>query len=281
MSKLKINNVIIGTTDMCNARCVICPPQKDGGNIMDMKLFERIIDTVHDSGCTNQIGFGLFNEPLTDPMLLDRVKYCKETTKNETMLSTNAELLTPDKFKELEKYVDKYLVSIHGTDKAMYESIMKGLDYNVVISNVMSALRSGARVNVTMVSTKANVDSWGIFKDYWTHKGAKVERYRLSNRCGGMSNTKFDALSFAPTKGNCDKSILNDLIVDWNGDILMCCQDFSKTYTLGNITTDSLREIREGQKYKAVKAILLGKDHSELVCRLCKADPYDEKIHAW
>ena len=281
MPKLNINNVIIGTTDMCNSKCIICPPRKDAGNVMDMDLFKHIIDTVHDNKCTNQIGFGLFNEPLTDPMLLDRLRYCKDTTRNETMLSTNAGLLTPDKFEEIRGSVDKYLVSFHAFDQFTYGNMTRTLDFERVRDNVLHLLDNHARVNIATVTTTENVDSYLKFADFWADQGAKVERYRLSNRCGGFDNELFKKLSFKPGLGNCDNSILKDLVVDWNGDVLMCCQDFTKANVLGNMTSNTLEDIRSGMDFKAVEKCLIGGKYSELICKHCLADPYNEELHAW
>ena len=74
--QLKNKQIIVETTNMCDAHCVICPREKykEKRGVMDMKLFKKIIDDAaqYDLESTDTCGFG---ECFLDGYIFDRFGY--------------------------------------------------------------------------------------------------------------------------------------------------------------------------------------------------------------
>ena len=71
----------IETTNICNARCEFCPNPtlKRRKQIMDMEVFEKIISRIKDEKIkVKRFILHLNGEPLTDPLIFDRVDLLKK-----------------------------------------------------------------------------------------------------------------------------------------------------------------------------------------------------------
>lgn len=82
--------IAIETTNICPAHCVICPREKftQKLGIMDLKLFEKIIDdaSTYNIKLVGPVGFG---DPLADPKFFERCKYIrKKLPKAKIYIST-------------------------------------------------------------------------------------------------------------------------------------------------------------------------------------------------
>src|SRR3989344_5419123 len=109
-------NIEVGTNSVCNGLCRICPYTSVRNNLpkerMSDELFKKIIDE-----CSNhKVGYispFLFNEPLTDPKIFDKINYIAFKIPNaKIIVATNAGLLDSAKAKKLIKVLrEKDIVS--------------------------------------------------------------------------------------------------------------------------------------------------------------------------
>ena len=85
LKKNKNYNIIIETTNYCNAKCIMCPhtSMKRSQKNMDDKTFNKIISRLVTEKINPQAfilnGFG---EPLVDPKIIDRIKIIKNEFPN-------------------------------------------------------------------------------------------------------------------------------------------------------------------------------------------------------
>jgi MoaA/NifB/PqqE/SkfB family radical SAM enzyme len=76
-----ISTMVIGVTNICNARCVFCayPRAMDSkdlkGGVMPLPLFKKIVDEWVALGGTQVDLTHTVGDPLVDPGLLDKVNY--------------------------------------------------------------------------------------------------------------------------------------------------------------------------------------------------------------
>jgi len=62
------------------------------------------------------------------------------------------------------------------------------------------------------------------------------------------------------------------LVVNWNGDVLLCCSDYWAQHTFGNVKNQSLKEIWNGKKFKKVRNWLnRGQRNKVDICKYCTA----------
>lgn len=264
-----IDVLIIGTVNTCNSKCRICPLgynyPKEAHSMSD-ELYKKLIDDAAQQRVST-VGFGLFNEPLTDKKIVSRVEYCKEKMPYSNInFSTNGSLLTLDKIRQLKPYVNVFLISFHALDPELYHYFCPNLDQSKVIENIDTLISERIIPHIANLITKKNLGEVEKIKARFPQ--AEVEAYRIANRCGNVP--VFDELALSFERGCCSERTTMDLIVDWDGSILLCCQDFAKELILGNINTQTIEEIMTASIRAKIKNLLKEKRHSEIsTCRKC------------
>lgn len=275
-----IDVLIIGTVNTCNSRCRICPlytNYPEESRSMSDELYKKLIDDATQQRI-GTVGFGLFNEPLMDKKIVDRVKYCREKMPQTTInLSTNGQLLTPDKIEQLKPYVSLFLISFHALDPEIYHYLCPNLNQEKVIENMDALLGGTTGVHIASIVTKKNIEEIDKIKTRFPK--AKVEAYRLSNRCDTLPI--FTELSLSFEKGCCRARAVKDLIVDWDGSVLLCCQDFNKNLILGNVKTQTIEEIMGSPLRADIKDLLEQERYNEIpTCRICVWENIDSVAKA-
>ena len=120
--KLINPEVRIEVTNLCNARCVICPREKMTRPLRTMRN-DTFFDLVMQSfklGAKMISPFG-YGEPLLDPGLCEKISYCTSLGL-KTFITTNASLLDCDKaFDLLNSGLSNIRFSFHGVTPDKYE----------------------------------------------------------------------------------------------------------------------------------------------------------------
>jgi len=131
-------NLVIETSNFCNARCLMCPykTMKRVKKIMSDEIFEKIISRVKKEKLPiNKVFFSGMGEPLTDPKLITRIAAVKKLG-FPVRLYTNASLLTAAISQKLvDSGVDEVNISFNGTNPQEYEKIM-GLNFQKTVQNI-------------------------------------------------------------------------------------------------------------------------------------------------
>ncbi len=118
-------SIQIQTIYKCNLKCDFCPNStiEQTGELMDLKLFQKIIIELQELDYTGRVALYLMNEPLLDDRISWMIRYIKKRLPlAEIMLSTNGVLLTKLK-------VDLY--NLAGMNKIMVSCYNKSI-YNKV-----------------------------------------------------------------------------------------------------------------------------------------------------
>jgi radical SAM protein with 4Fe4S-binding SPASM domain len=80
-------------------------------------------------------------------------------------------------------------------------------------------------------------------------------------------------MALGPKSGTCPEEIILDLIVDWDGTVLVCCNDFLRQEPIGDLTKTPLAEILRGAKRQRFFDVLRTGTWQEMAtCRDCKFD---------
>ena len=278
----ELHYILLGTTSTCNSSCIHCPVNKKFHNmpepaVMDIKLFSKIIEEIASAKIpvTGRIHFGLFNEALLDPFLNERIKIIRTYLPGVPLfLNTNAALFS-EKHTWAVAEVDGVGIQVSGFSKDIYEIVMHPLQRDKTFKNVENIIKLAKNVIISVPTSKLNIGEFPAIKNYWLEKGAsRVSADPLSNRCGEIPN--FAQLSVAPHAGICRGDIVKGLIVDFDGTVLPCCQDFLRRDSIGNLAEQSLQEILSSKKLKEFMKDLdsgLWDKHS---CRFCL---YDNRNH--
>jgi hypothetical protein len=252
-----------------------------------MPLFRKIIDGIEEEGVDirHMIGFGLFGDGLLDPYVVDRARYVRERLP-EVLLSVNTNGAAYDRARHLPLRDHVSVIALHceSLTPATFDRMMAPLRAKNVRPKYERLLEDfPARVRVSVPVSRANLDELDEMRDWFLARGANHVAFDpLSSRCA-EDRTVFDGLALAPVPIRCVPEVMTDLIVDSDGRVLSCCQDFTRVEPIGDLARESFRETMLGVARAEFRRRLAEGRHAELVtCSRCHGDlrspgfPFDQ-----
>jgi radical SAM protein with 4Fe4S-binding SPASM domain len=280
----RVRYVMIGTTSICNASCTHCPTNKQltrhlPKKVMAFDLFEKLLREFRDTKTPidGHISFGLYAEPLLDPLVVQRAALVKEYLPTSTLVITsNGGPLTDELALALSRYVDLFSIHIEALTPALYHELMPPLRTEVVFPRVEQLIRlSNKPVWIVCPTHKKNLHEVDALGKYWRERGAaQFVPWGFSNRC--TDQRRADEFAFAPKRGDCSELIASDLVIDWDGAVLGCCQDFLKRNQIGDLKTQSLQQLMSADERRQLFENMRAGTRSEYVsCRSCYFDTQD------
>lgn len=281
------------THSFCNARCIFCPYpatyKSQPSGYMSDEQFKKIVDELKKHK-VRRISPYMNNEPFIDREIVERLTYIKEEIKeSKVVITTNGSFLNKRVVDELVKYnpLDALYISFQGVEKEGYEETMRGsLKFEETMENVLylisklkeSTAKSPFKVVVTMVATN-KVDPKKALK-FWKEKGVEAKWTPLENRGGNISEfknlipEKFEARRFV----NCTR-LFKQAYILFNGDMVLCCTDYSRKVVLGNVFETSIEEVWNSRKAKAIRRLFFEGRLDEIpLCKDCEiSDSYGDE----
>ncbi len=270
-------SIEIGITNKCNADCIMCPHRniKDFGT-MTMKLYKKIIDDVVSCGIKS-INLTFFGEPMLDPELSDKIKYA---TDMGIMVSffTNAALMTKKRSIEiLEAGLSSITVSMDSNNKETYEKIRKNCKYEIVKKNILDFLEARRELNkdikvgMTAVLMDENYKELKEYYDFWKPRVDSINLVNMQNRSDSFTKSSKKSLYYKKDliREPC-RLLWSSMVIDWNGDVVLCCNDYLHEVVLGNLNKESIKEVWFGKKIKALRGIHKKREFSKIpFCDKC------------
>ncbi|MFC1849673.1 radical SAM/SPASM domain-containing protein [candidate division CSSED10-310 bacterium] len=243
-------------TNKCNLRCPICPQSADNKTprgFMDKALFRKIIDEakdfVYDINLSHR-GESLFHEDI-----IDFISYAHQNGLR-TRIHTNGTILTPELSRELIlSGLDFLSFSFDGFDKYAYESSRVGARFEETLHNILTFLRIKQELNRKMPFTVIQIINTGTVPDSeFSEKRNNFVRYfdglplnKLyikdpHNWGGNIKQETAEKLSQNQRYSPCT-FCWYALTILWDGMVVPCPQDFFAQLQVGDLTTQSIKEI--------------------------------------
>jgi hypothetical protein len=277
-----LRNIMIGTTGRCNASCIHCPtnkPETEAAprNTMPMPLFEKLVRELRDGGIiiSDQVSFGLFGDGLVDPHVVERARMLHRALPGtRIVVNTNGAAFNRAKHAALRRWVSLISLHIESLRPEVYARLMAPLRLDRVLPKCDALLWSfPGQVAISVPVSRLNLDELDGIREYFQARGAlQVEFDPLSSRCS-EDQRLFRSLALDPQPIRCGPQVLDDLIVDCDGAVLVCCQDFARREVIGNLAESSLEEILHNLPRAKVRARFARGEHLEMkTCTLCYAD---------
>ena len=177
--------VDIGTTNFCNANCIMCPHNKlKKMGTMNMRLYKKIIDDCSDMG-VKSVCLSFFGEPFLDKDIIKKIKYAKEK-ELKVVFYSNASLMDKEKAKEIiEAGLDSIIISCDGFYKETYEKIRRNLNFDVVKKNIENLVKlkkdlKSYKPRIGLVFVEIDQSEKEI-KEYYKHRKNKVDSIQRIN----------------------------------------------------------------------------------------------------
>lgn len=261
----------LATTNICNARCVFCGyshlsvPQ----GVMSEEVFRKTVHEYVSMGGGNIDLTPNTGEPLLDPELIKRIRYCREFSRiRRIIFVTNGILLRKSNLLELlTSGVSEIIISMGGLDKYEYRELFGVDQFEKVLESVISLCslnrELGSRVRISVaLRTAKRIKDLELLPAFRKLSGCVELNYQYNYHTWGGLVTKNDLrglmrfINSKSLKEPCCK-YYGGLTVLWNGDVTVCgCTDINGTsqLVLGNVLKNSLKELWEGAMLERIRA---------------------------
>lgn len=249
-------SVVIELTNHCNLACVMCPHPKmtRAKGFMESTLFHKIIDEIKgrvDIAILHGMGESMFH-----PQLSELIAYASKN-KVRTALNTNGVMLTKEKAESFfAAGLNDLLIDFDGTDPESYESIRKKSNFKVVFNNIKEALKLQSIIRKKDGAKKTNIILQTIYfpgqkKDlfqYFNKEEARLIEFRYKMLSDSFNSDELPI----PHTGKC-YYLWYQIMINWNGEIPICCVDYNGRVILGNANNSSIEDVWNSQEFKNIR----------------------------
>lgn len=263
-----MNTLEVTTIFGCSINCSYCPQDKlsnsYGSNhkILNVDDFNKIIKKLP---MHIKIHFTGFSEPFFNAKCHEMINVChlqnryiKISTTLYKASEKNIQTILDGKF-------NKVILHLPANDNNMNIRITS--DYLDKISTVSKCLTEkdsivifGREVNDTIKplisSCKAHMSFLTLDYSNWNSRAGNIEY--LSK----IDNRRYNKIK-------CSKNKINQNVLLPNGDVYLCCMDWSLHHKLGNLITDSYDDVVNSKEYKFIIESL-GNSNSNTLCWRCE-----------
>lgn len=237
-----IKSVQINVGELCNRTCSFCPRGTPGVYPNQKKFItdstlQNICNSMREIGFNNRVGFVGFGEPLLHPDIYSCIKIVKDMVDPVWLeLNTNGDKLTSDVISRLSQAgCNQLSVSMYDKD----------------ISDKINKMKSGSVIDIIYRHSYNSENNYGL---------------NLVNRTELLTNT-----SNATITSPCYIPFYK-IMIDWDGSVLLCDNDWSKSNVFGNVNNQSLKDIWLSDKYQSYLNRLYHTRSSCTPCRNCTAN---------
>ncbi len=200
MLKKRYLNVFLDPNLTCNFRCRMCyfsdPEYKPEKKRMDDETIKKIAENFFKYALKLQIGCGAEPGLFKNNELI--IREAKKYFVPHISFTTNASLLDFDKIKTLaEAGLDEMIISMHGTQKEVYESMMPGAKFGKLheVLKAIGVVKSDfpnfkLRINYTV--NPDNIEDLVHFTDYLEQYKIDTLQIRPIRKIGNSSYSDFN-----------------------------------------------------------------------------------------
>lgn len=232
--------------DVCNRSCVFCPKSDpsvapDTYQKMSRKLIDKLSSELKKIKYNGSIALCGYGEPLLHKDIEYIVKKLSKVCNVEIV--TNGDVLSPRLLKKLyDAKAGRCLISMYdGPEQIdMFKSIIQ----------------------------KAKIpEDFVILRDRW-YDDSQNFGVKLTNRTGTINignqlDTKVHSICYYPTY---------QFLIDWNGDVFLCPQDWQRRHSMGNMMQQDIFDIWVSASMNKFRKNLLKGKRCDKPCLDCNAD---------
>jgi len=279
----------IQTINRCNAACSFCPYpytiHLQEKQIMDDELYSKIVnECVAEPDLQDFVPMSK-NEPLLDTKMETRVAEFKAKAQPHQMveLVTNGSPLTPARARRLmEAGVDLITVSVNAANEETYNKVMIGLSWKQVMNNIEALSKielSKVNVYLRFVNEQDNRKDLQGFRERWGH--FNLFSFNINNRAGTVRGYEARVIHYNDFIERIKRMagshiypvcpyVFSMAHVLENGDVPMCSNDWANREVLGNVRTQTIREIYNSPRMNEIRALMIQGRFEEIeACRQC------------
>ncbi len=280
--------VSIELTSHCNLSCPECASGsgmmlRERG-FMDPALYKKVIRELNPFIWYASLYFQ--GEPFLHP---DIFSFLQLKEKTKVIISTNGHYLGGENArKTVLSGIHKLIVSLDGMDQQSYSRYRVNGNLETVMAGIRNVSLERQRLNSRMklelqflvnrfnehqiaqaesfareVKASLRLKSMQVIHGHdageWMPSNGKYARYETSGGSFAIKN---------PMPSRCLRLWLNPVIT-WEGKVLPCCFDKDAEYEMGDLRSETFREIWHGKRFREFRLKVLSDRKSIPICRNC------------
>lgn len=247
-----ILTIEINTTELCNRTCVFCPRHDpevyDNRNLhLTVKGATIIAEELERSSFEGKISFSGFGENLLNPWFPEIIEvFRKHRPNNVIECNTNGDKLD-----------EHYARRIFDAGMSIiYVNLYDGMEQVDHFDELFDL------AGIPQEKYKYRVH-WGGMEDHGLV---------LNNRSGVVDWMGIDESTIEAVKNKPCYYPFYKMFVDWNGDCILCCNDWNREQVVGNLITQSLSDVWFGKPMTKIRNKLRNGNRTEKPCNKCNVD---------
>ncbi len=288
--------IMLEQTYKCNLSCPSCIhgydetkakyDVKDSPSVMEMELFKKIVDEASKFKCPS-LAVMVNDEPLLVKNIGERIKYAKDKGFMDIIMTTNGNLLTEKKIKEVvEAGITRILFSVDAASQETYKITRPGKGSFEKVINNMKLLRDYKikqkliipYTRASMVISKNNQHEINKFINYFSDLVDGVEFQTISTYYNLMNDLIPEGRDVKKVTDFSCSEPWQKIIIRQNGDVLPCCSYYGYQLKMGNVKETSIYDVYNSAKFKKIKNEVKLKEYSNIPCTECSKSLYKVEI---
>ncbi len=267
---------------VCNQSCYFCPvsvaPRQD--YFMPTELYERIVGELATWRDTIEAVFMIsYNEPTLDKRFVDQVRTLRAAGLPPAAL-TNGTGLSPDRVDALVEMGGLRFLSINIStlDADKYKQDRGGDHLRLVLRNLDYAKDKIIAQQMDMVVLGTGDDrhraDFAEIEQRFAGSRFTVKYFVVNDRAGYL-NIGMRVDDRGRKLRGCDhvgSRPLQHLHITPHGQCILCCQDYSESVVVGDLTQESVEQVLTGPAFAHMRRMVYGLEPApaDFICRSCK-----------
>lgn len=283
--KKRFKKIYVEITNVCNLSCAFCPPTRRTPGFMPPEAFGQLLKRIRP--WTDYIYLHVKGEPLLHPNLAALLNMARSTgfyvnlTTNGTLLDKTAATLLANPLRQIN-------ISLHSFEanelqgQSFDEYIMSTFDFAKKYSpdygitcfrlwNLDPKQMSAPQREKNILILERLREAFG-YDESTSRPGSPGKNIQLAEKTYLSFDHEFqwpalDAADYGPA-GTC-RGLKDHLAILCDGTVVPCCLDGDGIISLGNIFQDSLGDILDSSRARAMVEAFQNRKICEPLCRRC------------
>jgi len=279
--------LMLQTTSACNANCVFCPlpglRRKLPQGQMDDELFRCIVEEAGHHPRVACINLFLMNEPLCDGRMVERIHLAhRHNPQAQISLWTNAVALRPRLTERLLRSpLGSLGVSLHAHDPMTYRRLTGRKDFSGVLRHLVHFVeqRLARRPDLHVVLRYVGADLYlgkdarQALEEFWAEAQVTLDiTPGYLSRAGNLEAPASLEEPLTRLAGCRAFGGPKQAHVLYTGQVVLCCMDYQRLTSLGDMTQQSLQKLWAGEPRRELLRTLYGRQVAppEFLCSRCE-----------
>lgn len=283
--------LLVDPCNLCNLRCQWCPSGYDKlisecgrtQTVMDISMFKRMIDQLGEfKEPIRVLRMYKEGEPLINPHFPEMVEYAKKSGYVKRIdTTTNGVLLKPELNRKIVKAgLDQINISVNGlSDEQIYRNTGRRVSFKEYVEGIRDLYNNRGDCTVYVKSIKDVLDEKEQ-ETFFSVFGEISDRIFLERLSPAWPCFEFDECDYMYEEvGNYEQAVENRqvcpylfyiMVVNSDGTVSTCVGDWKHNQIVGDIKSNTVKEIWQGDKLRNYQFGHLNGDKNGMeMCKKC------------